>query len=148
MRRFQLPDSFETRFVVGRVLFLIPVLSLLLLVFWRIHSSWLWLFALKYVIAVGIGLNMAIKKSSESRRDIEKHPDIYTSMGFWVTTDILPISAAIAIVGSIVGALSRDWRWIPTTLILGGLMWFGLSLRWLIYDRWLNKELANSISAQ
>jgi ABC-type nickel/cobalt efflux system permease component RcnA len=82
MRRIQLPDCFEARYVVGRSLFLVPVLTFLLFVFWRVHSSWFWLFEIKYVIFVGIGVWMTIDKVESERNSVEVLVDSFEMHNF------------------------------------------------------------------
>lgn len=141
MKRISLPDSFEARFVLGRALFLVPVLTVLLLVFFRMESPWRILFAIKYVVAIALATGMAIKRAHQERIYVEKYHEIYLKQGFWDQTDTLPISVACVLIGVLAGLFGRDWRWIPIGLILGGLIWIGLVLRWITYNRWLNKMI-------
>ena len=143
MRRIRLPDSFEVRYVVGRSLFLVPVLSFVLFLRWKANSHWFWIFAIKYAIFVGIGIWMAINKVESERVSLEKHWSIYDKCTISVPTEFLMLTAVGIIVGSIMSLIKSDWRWIIVASVLSLLMWIGLALRWLIYDRWLKKLLAD-----
>jgi hypothetical protein len=142
MRRIQLPDCFEARYVVGRSLFLVPVLTFLLFVFWRVHSSWFWLFEIKYVIFVGIGVWMTIDKVESERNSVEKYWSIHSKCTISLPTEFFILTAVGLTVGAIMALVKTDWRWIAVASVLCVLMWLGLVLRSLVYYRWLNKILA------
>ena len=142
MRRIRLPDSFEARFIIGRALFLVPVFAVLLYVFWRMHSSWAVLLTIKYCAFLGIAIWMAVDKAPTERMHVEKYYEVYAKDGFWSRTDILPISAAVTLCGLLMSAIKLDLRWMTIAFGLGALMWFGLCLKWLIFDRWVGRQIA------
>ena len=86
---------------------------------------------------------MAITRVESERISIEKYWSIHTECSISVPTELLMLTAVGLGVGSIMALIKSDWRWIIVAMVLGFLMWLGLALRWLIYDRWLKKVLAD-----
>ncbi|MEI8280969.1 MAG: hypothetical protein WCG75_01055 [Armatimonadota bacterium] len=144
LKRIRLPDSFEARFIVGRSMLFVPVLSVLLFVFWRAGTKLFWLFAIKYCVLLAIAVWMAFGRVQEERTSIEKHSTIYSDINLTWSGELAIMAAAGLVCGVVASLLAHDWRWIQVSLVLGLLIFSGLAIRWAIYDRWIKKVLSTN----
>lgn len=153
MRRYpkliSLPDQFESRFVAGRVLWFLPVLTVLLVFFWALRTPWFPLFAGKYVLVIAFIAWQAWRKLPDEQYRVERLADsnVTTTLMFGGTRpiyELLPLGLATILCGAIWAIVRTDIRWFLVCLILGGLIGVGVVLRWLIYDRWIENHLRGS----
>lgn len=142
----QLPAQFEVRFVVGRVLWFLPVLIAMGALVWKMDSPLRALMLAKYAIAIGLIAWTSFRKAGIERFRIERFARNDLGDGPVDAIDNAsshagPLAIALVLVGAAWSAVMTDIRWLYLTGGLGLMIGIGLGLRWLIYERWVIAQL-------
>jgi hypothetical protein len=145
-RPVSLSASFEARYVAGRIIWLLPVLSAILLLAWRIGSLWLPLFFAKYgLILLFVGWSSK-SRANEERASIERYASDDIDFARFIYNKDLKIEflflfASGLLTASILSFSGRDARVFLLVAWVIGLIGVGSILKWLVYDRWIVREL-------
>lgn len=133
--------------MIGRTIAFVPVLSTLLTLFFLIETPWRYLFLFKYSGVLAVLAFIQHRKAPLERWTVERRPEMFDQSHSDLWAEVWPLTGAIFICGIGLTFAKRDWRvgWI--TLVLGALIFLGLVLRWMIYDRWLVREVRALIAS-
>lgn len=147
-RPIVLPLSFEIRFIVGRTLQFVPILTAVLVLMLRIGTPFLWLFVAKYVLFVLLLIWISHGQAEQERFSLERmaqeNSSVLRASNFsFLKVDLLCLVSASLLVGGTFAAWRGDARWLIVGIALGVFLTLGWLMKWLIYDRWLDGQLKN-----
>ncbi len=144
---YRLPQSFDNRFIAGRTLTFLPLFGTVALAVARHRTAW----SLPIVVQRIAGLLfiswLAWRRAKIERPELERYANENAA---WLRglnigkakTDFLPACVGALLAGGIMAAVKHDVRWLVLGLLSTALIAFGLLLRWLVYDRWLDRLLS------
>jgi hypothetical protein len=135
----------EARFVASRVLWMFPSFAAIVAFTWAANSTRFPLMLLAHIGLLAFIAWLAYRQSDLERQSVEEW--IHIDFRFAETRDggirshWLPLSGAVLITGSIWAIIRHDARWLIVVAVVGALLGVGLVLRWVVYDRWLAREI-------
>jgi len=60
-----------------------------------------------------------------------------------VSSHVKPLGIAVLGMSAVISVVRQSWHWAPIIWALGILLALGLLMRWLIFDRWLERVVAS-----
>jgi len=131
--------EFNTRFLLGRVFLLLPVFTALLARFWTISPGKFWVSLSLYSIVLAFSTWLAIRSAPRHLALSREMGSAMVQVGVPddVRSHVIPLGAAAVVVGTIMGLIKWDLRWLLLASIFAGLLGVGLLFRWMVYERWL-----------
>ena len=147
-RQIRLPAEFRMRFIVGRVVVLVPAFLAVVGLVGIVRPSIL-------APMIGVKLLLLLFVWWLASRSASKHEMFIETLGVGVrlygipdgvASHLVPLAGAGLIVGLFQSATRRDWRWLVVVAVICGLIGAGLLIRWIIYDRWLQAWLTSELA--
>jgi hypothetical protein len=141
-----LPLELERRYIAGKLLEFVPLMSAIGGLALVMKSQWWALILAKYALLLLLIGWLASRRVEQERRWIEEFAELDPSFALvsfreQANSNWVPLLGAVLTLSAIHSIIDRDIRWFIVVGAIGGLLALGLGLRWLVYSRWLYRQL-------